>query len=163
MLYYGLLRKLPSPERPDALPNRLRAAACRRIFAHTGADVDIRSGVYFGRGNRISLGDRSGLGKNVMLGQDAAVTIGNDVMVGPDVIVYTANHRFDGPGPIREQGSDFSPVTIGDDVWIGARVIILAGVTIGHGAVVAAGAVVTKDIAPRTVVGGVPAREIGRR
>ncbi len=162
-LYYGLLRMLPAPESPHALPNRLRSWACRRIFASTGRDIDIRSGVYFGRGDRISIGDRSGLGKNLVLGQDAAISIGDDVMIGPDVIIYTANHRFDGDRPIREQGSDIAPVVVGDDVWIGARAIILAGVTIGSGSVIAAGAVVSRDVAPRTIVGGVPAREIGRR
>lgn len=65
--------------------------------------------------------------------------------------------------PIREQGEEERPVVVGDDVWIGANVVILPGVEIKRGAVIAAGAVVTKDVGELEIVGGVPARVIGRR
>jgi len=86
-------------------------------------------------------------------------------MMGPDVMIYTQNHRFDRIDiPMIEQGNtEPKPVVIEDDVWIAARSIILPGVTIGKGAVIAAGAVVTKDVPPYTVVGGVPARKIKLR
>lgn len=83
-------------------------------------------------------------------------------MMGPDVIIYTSNHetsRWD--IPMRGQGATpKEKVTIGDDVWIGARVIILPGVTIGKGVILAAGAVVTKDIPDYAVVGGIPGKII---
>jgi galactoside O-acetyltransferase len=109
-------------------------------------------------------------GKNVRFGRysqfnsSGGFTIGNNVMMGPFVFVETANHRFDRlDAPVREQGLEYAQVTINDDVWIGANSTILPGVTIGKGAVIAAGAVVTKDVPADAVVGGVPARVIKNR
>ena len=94
----------------------------------------------------------------------AAVTIGNDVRIAAHCMMVSANHRFADPDtPIRKQGLDFGPIVIEDDVWIGSRVNVLAGVTIGHGSVIGAGAVVTKDVPPMCVMAGVPARKIGER
>ena len=85
--------------------------------------------------------------------------------MGQDVIVYTTRHKDDRVDiPMREQGmAEVLPVTIGNDVWIGSRVIILPGVTIGDGCIIGAGAVVTKDVPPYSVVGGVPGRIIRKR
>jgi maltose O-acetyltransferase len=84
--------------------------------------------------------------------------------MGPDVKIYSRNHCFnDIDRLIREQGKETRPTTIGDDVWIGANVIITAGVNVGSHAVIAAGAVVTKDVAEFSVVGGNPARLIRDR
>ena len=91
------------------------------------------------------------------------VTIGSHVNLAQGITVTALNHNFDDASKrIDEQGVSTRPVVIGDDVWIGANAVILPGVTIGHHAVVAAGAVVTKDVAPQTIVGGVPAKEIKR-
>lgn len=86
-------------------------------------------------------------------------------MMGTDVTVITRNHRFDRTDvPMMKQGfEDEKPVYIGDDVWIGDRVIILPGVHVGNGCVIAAGSVVTKDVPRYTVVGGVPAKVIRER
>ena len=86
-------------------------------------------------------------------------------MMGPEVIVYTSGHKFDRTDiTMIEQGSTVpEQVTIGNDVWIGRRVIIMPGVTIGDGCVIGAGAVVTKDIPPYSVAGGVPAKVIKSR
>lgn len=115
----------------------------------------------FGRG--VTLGDRSGIGINASIGEQTH--IGSDVMMGPDCVIYTRNHRFDRLDiPMREQGyGPVEPVEIGDDCWIGGRVTILPGVHVGNGAVIAAGAVVTKDVPPYAVVGGVPAKIIYNR
>ena len=85
--------------------------------------------------------------------------------MGPEVIVYTTGHKFDRTDiPMMEQGStEERPVSIGNDVWIGRRVMIMPGVTIGDGCVIGAGAVVTKDIPPYNVAGGVPARVLKSR
>ena len=90
------------------------------------------------------------------------VMIGKDVMMASEVIILTANHTFDRLDiPMRLQGArDVKPVRIGDDVWIGMRSIILPGVQIGRGAVIGAGAVVTKDVPEYAVVGGNPAKVI---
>ncbi len=87
----------------------------------------------------------------------AEVRIGNRVYIGHDVAILTINHEI-GPAEQRCGSHVPEPITIQDGVWIGARASILPGVTVGRGAVVAAGAVVTRDVAANRLVGGVPAR-----
>ena len=87
------------------------------------------------------------------------VTIGNHVNLAQGISVTALNHNFiDTTLRIDEQGISTNPVVIGDDVWIGANAVILPGVTIGRHVVVAAGAVVTKDVPDNCVVGGIPAK-----
>jgi acetyltransferase-like isoleucine patch superfamily enzyme len=84
------------------------------------------------------------------------IDIGDDVMIGPNVQLISGGHSLD--PDTRRSVCTCAPIRIGRGVWIGAGATILQGVTVGDDAVVAAGAVVTKDVAPRTLVGGVPAR-----
>ena len=89
------------------------------------------------------------------------ITISKNVLVGPNVVIRTANHNFDNRDQlINQQGHNFNDIEIGENVWIGSNCVILSGVKIGEGAVIAAVAVVNKDVASNTIVGGVPAREI---
>lgn len=89
------------------------------------------------------------------------VTIGNHVNLAQGITVTALNHNFaDSDKRIDEQGVSTSPVVIEDDIWIGANAVVLPGVTIGHHSVVAAGAVVTKDVPPHSLVAGVPAKII---
>ena len=91
------------------------------------------------------------------------VTIGSHVNLAQGITVTALNHNFEDTGKrIDEQGVSTKPVTIDDDVWIGANAVILPGVTIGTHAVVAAGAVVTKDVPAHSIVAGVPAKVIKR-
>jgi len=91
--------------------------------------------------------------------------IGNNVMVAAFTAMFAANHRFDRTDiPIRDQGmATKGGIRIEDDVWIGSHSVILDGVNIGKGSVIAAGAIVDKNVAPYAIVGGVPARQIGNR
>jgi acetyltransferase-like isoleucine patch superfamily enzyme len=109
----------------------------------------------------IRIGERSLIGEfNVLRGQ-GGITIGNRVYFAPLVQVLAVNHVFDDPSkPFIDQGITAEGVRIEDDVWIGAGAVITDGVTVACGAVVASGAVVTEDVAPHTVVGGVPARPL---
>jgi acetyltransferase-like isoleucine patch superfamily enzyme len=93
------------------------------------------------------------------------VTIGSYALLAHEVSIQGGDHRFDIPGTpvVFSPRPELPETVIGDDVWVGHRATILAGVRVGRGAVVAAGAVVTKDVSPFTIVGGVPAREIGVR
>lgn len=91
------------------------------------------------------------------------IIIGDNCLLGPDVTIINSNHSIDKNQLIREQSDINLPIVIGNDVWIGAKAVILAGVTIGDGAVIAAGAVVTKDVDAYTVVGGIPAKKIKER
>ena len=95
----------------------------------------------------------------------SGVTMGNYVMIGPELLITGADHRLDEPGKAVIFSGRPEPETcvIEDDVWIGSRVIVLKGVRIGRGAVIAAGAVVTRDVPPYTIMGGVPARPIRQR
>jgi acetyltransferase-like isoleucine patch superfamily enzyme len=111
----------------------------------------------------IRIGRDSLIGEyNVLRGQ-GGVTIGDRVYTAPLVQILAVNHVFDDPSrPIVEQGITAEGIVVEDDVWIGAGAIVTDGVRIGRGAVVAAGAVVTHDVEPHMVVGGVPARPIKR-
>jgi acetyltransferase-like isoleucine patch superfamily enzyme len=92
------------------------------------------------------------------------ITIGNFVRIAPYVAMIATNHRFDRLDvPISAQGHNFGPITIEDDVWIGAHVVVTAGVTIGHGSVIGAGSVVTRDIPAYSIAVGAPARVIKSR
>jgi maltose O-acetyltransferase len=92
-------------------------------------------------------------------GRRYPITIGSDVSIGPEVAILTLGHDPRSP-EFADRGG---PVTIGDHAWIGFRAIVLPGVSIGEGAVVGAGAVVSRDVPPFTIVAGNPARPIGRR
>lgn len=122
-----------------------------------GKGVNVEHGASFGF-RKVSLGDRSGLGVDCRL--YGPVDIGSDVMMGRDVVIVALNHAFDKLDiPMRDQGHrPPQRVTIEDDVWIGDRVLIVPGVTVGYGAILGLGAVVTKDVPPLAVVGGNPAR-----
>lgn len=107
----------------------------------------------------VVIGDYTRIGiHNTIIGP---VCIGNHVNLAQGITVTALNHNFeDKTKRIDEQGFSTKPVVIGDDVWIGANAVILPGVTIGKHCVVAAGAVVTKDVPDNTIVGGVPAKVI---
>lgn len=132
--------------------HKLRAWCCSMMIDKCGKNCG------FGRraviAKSVTMGDRSGIGRNCeLLGE---VHIGNDVLMAPEVIIMTVNHRFvDRSKTILLQGKDEEkPVYTGNDVWIGRRVMIMPGVKIGDGAVIAAGAVVTKDVPEYALAGG---------
>ena len=139
----------------------LRKICGKLILKSCGKNVNIEKSAIFS--SHVSLGDNSGIGIRASL--TGSVQIGNDVMMGPDCTIYSRNHAFDRLDiPMNKQG--YLPektVVIGDDVWIGGHVIILPGVHIGTGAIVGAGAVVTKDVPDYAIVGGNPAKVIKYR
>ncbi len=107
----------------------------------------------------VLVGDYTRIGlHNTIIGP---VTIGSHVNLAQGITVTALNHNFsDATLRIDQQGVSTQPVTIGDDVWVGANAVILPGVTVGSHSVVAAGAVVTKDVPEHTLVAGVPAKVI---
>lgn len=160
ILYYAFLRFLPSRSSGN-MGVKLRSLAAKKIFKKVGSNLNIASGVMFGRGARISIGTDSGIGEGSRIVCMDDVNIGDDVMIGPEVMILTGGHAIDDP-VIRliDQKIVTAPVIIEDDVWIGARAILLPGVTVGSRSVVAAGSVVTKDVSSGTLVGGNPAKLI---
>ena len=140
---------------------RVRNSLARRFLVdiHPTANIEPRVGLH---STDITLGPHAGLAEGCWV--QGPLTIGRYTMIGPELRVYTTNHahgRID--VPMQDQGHDEpQPVAIGDDVWIGARVMIMPGVTIGEGSIIAAGAVVTKDVPPYSIVAGVPAVVLDR-
>jgi acetyltransferase-like isoleucine patch superfamily enzyme len=115
-------------------------------------------------GEGLRVGDHSNIGPYCYIGCSGYIEIGNNVMMSPRVSLYAENHVFDDTSvPMKEQGVRRSFIRIEDDCWIAANSIILAGVTIGKGSVVAAGSIVTHDVPPYSVVAGNPARLIKQR
>lgn len=131
----------------------------RSIIGHMGREVTILSPFFCDYGSHISIGDCTYINFNLTVLDEAPVTIGSHVFIGPGCSLLTAVHPLDAQE--RNKGTEKAlPITIGDSVWLGGNVTVLPGVTIGEGAVVGAGSVVTRDVPPRTVVAGNPARII---
>lgn len=130
-----------------------------------GERAEIRRGVYIATyTGRVTIGDDCFIGAYAALYGHGGLTIGDEVLIAPQAVIVPANHTFADPSvPIRLQGETRRGVVIEDDVWIATRAIVLDGVTVGRGAVVAAGAVVTRDVPPYAVVAGTPARVVGER
>lgn len=108
-------------------------------------------------GKNIRFGERVFVNSGCRFQDQGGITIGDDALIGHNVVIATLNHAID---PAQRAATEPTPVHIGNSAWVGANATILPGVTIGDGAIVAAGAVVTKDVPPNTIVGGVPARFI---
>jgi len=162
--YYGFARHLPSTSMPGGRwSNRIRTALARAAFEKCGRDVVVKRGAYFGTGSEIRIGDRSQIGENARIEHDTV--IGDDVMMGLEVLALSTRHATSRTDiPLIAQGyEERSPVMIGNDVWVGGRAILLPGVRLGDHSIVAAGAVVTKDVPEWAVVAGVPARVIRDR
>ena len=122
------------------------------------------TGVIRELGESLTIGDHVGFAQNCFIEVRGPITIGDNCIFASDVNMAAENHNFaDRETPIRLQGATRKGITIGKDCWVGTKVIILDGVTIGDGCVIAAGAVVNKDIPPYTIVGGVPAKVLKER
>lgn len=149
----------PSPTRfVGKISKKLRCFAAKGFIRSCGKNVNIEHGAVIS--SKLSIGDNSGIGIDCVC--NGELTIGNDVMMGPECVIISQNHEFsDVTFPMRLQGyKKEEPCIIGDDVWIGRRAMIMPGVKIGNGAIIAAGAVVTKDVPDYAIVGGVPAKVI---
>lgn len=141
----------------------LRSACASKLFDASGVNINVEKGADFGSGRGIKIGNNSGLGIDCVV--RGPLEIGDDVMMGRWVNIMTNSHDTSRTDiPMNKQGhKPKRKVIIKSDVWIGNRVIILPGVTIGHGAIIGAGAVVTKDVPDFAVVGGVPAKVLKYR
>lgn len=111
----------------------------------------------------VYIGARTSIGFYTFVYASSSITIGSDCMVAPFVYLVDSDHGIAKGIPMNQQGNVARPITVGDDVWLGAHSVILAGVTISDGAIVAAGAVVRENVPSNTIVGGVPAKILGER
>lgn len=112
----------------------------------------------------VEIGNNTGISHHTDLDGNGGLKIGDDVMIGPYTQIISADHRFDSLLiPMRKQGIRGESVTIGNDVWIGAHVVVLPGISIGDGSIIVSGSIVTKDIAPFSIAVGNPAKVVKHR
>jgi acetyltransferase-like isoleucine patch superfamily enzyme len=148
----------------------LRHLWYRRVLGiQLGQDAGVHMGTYvwfYGpreiRRIGVRIGRNSRINRNCTLDARSPLTIGDNVSLSPEVIILAGTHDVNDPTFPPSPVGPYA-VAIEDHVWIGTRAMILPGVTVGRGAVVAAGSVVTKDVPPLTIVAGVPAKPIGMR
>lgn len=127
-----------------------------------GDKVVIHENVFIRSAVTVKIGRSTTINRNTCILDH--VIIGNYCSIAPNCVIVGSNHHFkDKSKTIKSQGSDIQGIILEDDVWVAANVTILDGVTIGKGSVIAAGAVVTKSVEPYSIVGGVPAKVIGKR
>lgn len=137
----------------------------RLVAKSMGHPVYCMRGVRLISPENISIGHHVVVDRGALLSGQGALTIGNYVNIAPHVAIHTTNHRFDGyDRPMALQGATTPrSVMIEDDVWVGVNAVVLPGVRVGRGAIIGANAVVTHDVEPFAIVGGVPARLIRYR
>ena len=164
--------RLQYPER-IWLGNGVRIASQATLRANTehatGIRIDdgtvVHESALIGANNgQVTIGKHSWIGPFCLIYGNGDVSIGDNVLIAAHTSINTVSHHYERCDiPINDQGIYCDPVNIEDDVWIGMNAVILQGVTIGRGAIVGAGAVVTRDVPPWSVVMGVPARVVSRR
>ena len=153
---YGLLAVLPYSYALTRLLLRVGGAKIE-------AGVKIKSGCVFeppGNLPKLKIGAGTFVNTGCRFASRGGISIGTNCAIGPGVFFETVNHYHSDGGRLATQAKR---ITVGDSVWIGAGCIILPGVTLGHSSIIAAGAVVTKDVHSNSVMGGVPAREIKKK
>jgi len=170
MNIYSLLQKLSLA--PAYIWDAIWAPIWKSCMKHCGKNVYLRPMSSDIKGlDNLSIGDDTSIPKgSTFYCTQAPLTIGKKVIFGPNPTIITGDHRIDLIGKFiiditdeEKLPENDAPVTIEDDVWCGANVTILKGVTIGHGSVIAAGAVVTQSFPPYSIIGGVPARLLKMR
>ena len=149
---------------PTAAGMGARLLLWRPLFKRCGR-ARFGTGIAMQGCKNMSLADGVRIGRGCQLyAEGGTLDMGEDAALSPGTVLRAANHCFDSlEKPIMLQGHLYGEIVIEDDVWIAANCTITPGTRIGHGAVVGAGAVVTRDVEPYAIVGGVPARVIGSR
>ncbi len=155
-------RAVGSTERLNAIPYEDRDAIAAAWSDLTGQPVDptlhLIPPVFTDCGRNLRIGRNVFINQGCRLDDIGGIELGDDVMLGPGVRLVSSGHPLD--PSLRRRQVTAAPIVIGCNVWIGAGATVLQGVTIGDDAVVAAGAVVTSDVAPASLVAGVPARHL---
>lgn len=136
-----------------------RTVILRQLIGTTNGDFEIFSPFYCDYGKYIAVGNRFFANYNCTILDGAAVTFGDDVRIGPNCTFCTINHAME-PQRRNDGFQIFKPITVGNNVWFGAGVIVLPGVTIGDNTVIGAGSVVTRDIPAGVFAAGNPCRVI---
>ena len=148
----------------DILPPFLRKLIFKIMFKKIGNNVYIDYNVYFRFMRKIEIGNNVTISRGTKIfasfhSKNAKIKIGNNVRIGPNVLILGAGHNY----KFIDLPDTGNTIEVGNNVWIGGGSIILQGVTLNSGCIVAAGSVVTKDVPAYTIVGGVPAKIIKKR
>ena len=136
-------------------PEEIRQIMSRLTGREVGEGFSLFPPFYTDFGKNIAIGRNVFINSGCHFQDQGGIAIGDGALIGHNVVLATVNHALE---PEKRRRNRYAPIRIGENVWIGSNATILPGVTLGDWAVVAAGAVVTKDVPPMTVVGGVPAR-----
>jgi acetyltransferase-like isoleucine patch superfamily enzyme len=146
---------------PGQIGIRLRQIFLSKTFMSCGDKPRILEGFIIDNPEGLSIGDNFICNRCCHINAGGIVRIGNNVMLGPGVKIWSVNHRFDDLSiPVIKQGYDYAEVNIEDDVWIGSSVFVAPGVNIGTRSVIGAGSVLTKSVAPFSLVVGNPGKVI---
>ena len=143
----------------DVTDYKAKTEAIKELFGTVGENPVVLPVFNCDNGKNIHVGDNFLANYNVTILDIREVRIGDNVMIGPNTLITTVGHPLNPMGRRKHLGIA-TPVTIGNDVWIGGNVTILPGVNIGNNVVIAAGAVVTKDVPDNSLIGGIPAKII---
>ncbi len=159
-IYIGaILRIFPGPEGLF-----LRNIFYGMILKSCGGNLLIYPSVYMIFSRKISVGKRFAVNVGSYLDGRGGITAGDNVLIGPNCILVSCEHGYSRTDiPMSQQDIKYAPITIGNDVWIGGNCVIKSGVTISEGSIIAAGAVVTKDVPAYCIFGGVPGQVIAYR
>lgn len=142
----------------------IRYILLKSIATACGDNVSIGPSVYLLRPELLSIGDNVSIHPMSYIDATGKITIKDDVSIAHVVTIMSSTHNYNDINiPFKDQGYTLSETVIENDVWVGAKATILAGLTIGHGSIIGASAVVTKDVEDYTVVGGIPAKVIKSR
>lgn len=164
VIYYLFIQKLPHSRLWSGF-NSVRRWYMAKVLKLMPNDSNSKfeNGIYISDARQLKIGTYARINEHVFL--QGKITVGNHVMMAPYVAIYTNTHehaRTDIP-MVMAGDTDTKPVTIENNVWLGRNVVVLPGITVGEGSIVGANAVVTKNVAPFTIVGGIPAKEIRKR
>lgn len=142
----------------------LRGLFYRMMFKSCGGNLLIYPSVYIIFSRKIFVGKRFAVNVGSYLDGRGGITIGDNVLIGPNCILVSCEHGYSRTDiPMCQQDIKYAPIRIANDVWIGGNCVIKSGVTINEGSIVAAGTVVTKDVPPYCIFGGVPGQVISYR
>ncbi|SFH07617.1 maltose O-acetyltransferase [Desulfotomaculum arcticum] len=140
------------------ITNRIRGGLIRPFLGKCGRRLQIGKGVIINNPRNLRMGNDCYISHYCYVQAKGGLEFGDNVIIGPMSIIATSNHIFE-KGVVKNKGSH-KPIVIGKGTWCGGHVVITSGVNIGESVVVAAGAVVTKDVISNKKVAGVPAKEI---
>ena len=166
-----LIRKLWFSKRFKG--NKIKALVSTGCKFESLENMSFTENIYIGRnsffssnGGSIKIGSNVAFNSNVHINSSVGgeILIGDNVLIGPNVVMRTANHKYDDLTiPMNMQGHSIQDIIIENNVWIAANVVVLGGVKIGTGSIIAAGSIVTKDIPTNVIAGGIPAKILKKK